>query len=118
MKETQFGDIEQISCWRIIWKPTIKELLDLIKDLIEYIGMTPEGEPDIRHYPNDEGKGGFGCQVYQALTESYVIAGTWPDLGITRILLASCKSYSPKSSGKFIRRKTGAVVAKFGFYEY
>jgi hypothetical protein len=116
--EKEFGDVEWISCWRMEWNPTPAELLEVVDSLIEYVGMTPEGDPDIREYPNLEGKGGYGCQIYRVLTESYVVAGTWPDIGITRILLASCKPYSAKAAGTFLRKRTECGIVKAGFYHY
>jgi hypothetical protein len=118
MEERVFGDAEWVSCWRLKWSPTPEELLAVIDRLIAFIGMTTDGDPDIRIFPNAEGKGGTGCQIYRALTESYVIAGTWTELGITRIMLSSCKLYKNRTATVFLKKQTGASILKSGFYEY
>lgn len=116
--EKVFGDIEWVTCWRMRWSPTPEELLSVIDQLIEHVGMTTDGDPDIRIFPNAEGKGGIGCQIYRALTESYVMAGTWPDLDLTRILLSSCKPYLAKSAGNMLKRVTLATMLKVGYYDF
>jgi hypothetical protein len=116
--EKVFGDTEWVTCWRLRWLPTPEELLSVIDQLINLVGMESDGDPDIRSFPNADGKGGKGCQIYRALTDSYVMAGTWEDLGITRILLSSCKPYLAKAAGNFLKKVTSAPVLKAGYFDF
>ena len=47
----------------------------------DFVGMTPDGPPDMRSYPNETGGGGVGDQVYQPLVESWLVISTWPAHG-------------------------------------
>ncbi|MBV6343668.1 S-adenosylmethionine decarboxylase [Candidatus Magnetobacterium casensis] len=68
-------------------------LAKMARDIIDLVGMTIDGDPDIRHYPTPEGNGGQGIQLYQPLVESWLILGTWPEHGFLRVNLSSCKPY-------------------------
>ncbi len=83
------------AAWRIEAVPDLDFLLALSRKLIKFVGMTTDGAPDVRHYPNGAVNGGIGIQVYQPLVESWLIISTWPEHGFTRINLSSCKPFNP-----------------------
>lgn len=87
-----FGQIECVTALRFPVCPSKEELLSIIDQSINLIGMETCGKPDIRSFPQG-GKGGEGDQIYRVLTESYMIGGTWRQHGIMRLLLSSCKAY-------------------------
>lgn len=79
------GANERLSCFRFEVIPSLEKCLEIIRVVIQAIGMTVDGEPDIRIYPNQDGKGGEGVQIYQPLAESFMVIGTWPAHGFIRI---------------------------------
>ena len=87
-----FGQVECVTALRFPTCPSKEELLEIMDKSIEFIGMELCGEPDVRNFPQN-GKGGVGDQIYRALTESYMVSGTWKELNLTRVLLSSCKAY-------------------------
>ncbi|MBU4233391.1 MAG: hypothetical protein KKD99_05595 [Proteobacteria bacterium] len=38
--------------------PTLQGILDLSRQIISFVGITPDGPPDVRYYPTQDGKGG------------------------------------------------------------
>lgn len=101
-----FGKVEFVTALRFPACPSKERLLEVMDKCIEFIGMEICGEVDIRSFPQN-GKGGVGDQVYRALTESYMIGGTWKELGITRILLSSCKAYDEVALISFVSKLLG-----------
>lgn len=96
------GMNERLSCFRFPAVPSKDQCLEIIRIIIQAIGMTVDGELDIRIYPNQDGKGGDGVQIYQPLVESFLIIGTWPQHGFIRIYLASCKPYEVDKVDKLL----------------
>lgn len=110
------GSEEMLVAFRFLGVLDGPELLEVLLEAIDCIGMEPDGGPDIRHYPNGHGKGGHGWQVYQPLTESWIIGGTWPDLDppITRIVLSSCKPFEPGVVLSLLEKKVGDYATGYG----
>jgi S-adenosylmethionine/arginine decarboxylase-like enzyme len=96
------GANERLSCFRFPVLPSRERCLEIIRLVIHAIGMTVDGPPDIREYPNQHGQGGEGVQIYQPLVESFMVIGTWPAHGFTRIYLASCKPYEVDKINKLL----------------
>ena len=107
------GQEEFVTGFTLEGCPTEPELVDILLELIHTIHMTPDGSPDVRCYPNSNGKGGYGCQVYQPLTESWVIGGTWEEHKLTRVVISSCKHYMVSTVKDFLSWKIGKVVTAF-----
>jgi hypothetical protein len=84
--------------------PNLQGVLNLSRDLITLVGMTPDGPPDVHHYPTGDGKGGEGVQVYSPLTESWLIISTWPAHGFTRINLSSCTYFNHQIVSAYLRQ--------------
>lgn len=87
------GANERLACFRFPTVPSVSRCVEIVRIIICAIGMTLDGKPVINIYPNQDGKGGTGVQIYQPLVESFMIIGTWPAHGFIRIYLASCKQY-------------------------
>lgn len=112
MTQTNLGEKEWQSGWQIRAVPTLQGVLSLSRQLIAFVGMTPDGDPDVRHYPNETGGGGVGVQVkyhgstfnYQPLTESWLIISTWPAHGFMRVNLSSCKHFDHGAVSSFLSR--------------
>ena len=111
----------ELQCgWRVRFVPrSAASAVKLATELISLVGMTPDGEAeiDIRSYPNEQGNGGQGFQVYlrrvyQPLVESWIIIGTWPEHGFTRINLSSCKPYEPGQVSSYLSL-LGEVVKEY-----
>lgn len=94
--------------------PSSEVLVSAIIQLIEVIGMTPDGPPDVAHYPNQSGKGGVGCQVYQKLTESWIVGGTWPVINKTRIVVSSCKPFTRGVVISLLEKLIGPMIPGVG----
>ena len=99
---TTLGADERLSCFRFRVVPSTLRCLEIIRVVIQAIEMVTDGPPDVRVYPNLDGKGGEGVQIYQPLVESFMIIGTWPAHGFTRIYLASCKPYNVDKVQEFL----------------
>lgn len=106
------GEREWQSGWRLAAVPNLQGVLNLSRQLINFVGMTPDGVPDVRYYPNGAGKGGEGVQVYQPLVESWLVISTWPAHGFTRVNLSSCKSFDHGAVSSFLRR-IGELLAEW-----
>lgn len=111
------GKHEFVSGFSVSGTPDGADLLDLLLEVISLINMTPDGKPDIREYPNGQGKGGTGWQIYQPLTESWIIGGTWPLIKqpCTRIVLSSCKPYDVTVVESFLSAQIGPILKSGGF---
>ena len=117
MPTQNLGKQEWQSGWRIQWVPEqditdLHVVLNLSRDLIAFVGMTPDGHPDVRYYPTGEGKGGEGVQVYQPLVESWLVISTWPAHGFTRINLSSCQHYDHGAVSNYLKR-IGEVIMEW-----
>lgn len=104
MTPLNLGEEEWQSGWRIKAVPTLQGVLSLSRQLIYFVGMTPDGPPDVRSYPNKTGGGGVGDQVYQPLVESWLVISTWPAHGFTRINLSSCKHFDHGAVSGYLGR--------------
>ena len=81
MTPMNLGEKEWQSGWRIKAVPTLQGVLNLSRQLIYFVGMTPDGPPDVRSYPNETGGGGVGDQVLPApggiMAGNLHLAGAW-----------------------------------------
>lgn len=109
-----FGLEEWQAGWRAEGTMTLQEVLVLAWELVEFVGMTPDGHPVIDHYPK-LGRGGVGIQVYQRLYESWLIISTWPDHGFVRVNLSSCKPFDPYPVERFLESKVGRILARWSY---
>jgi hypothetical protein len=110
MTPMNLGEHEWQSGWRLQAVPVLPEVLDLSRQLIAFVGMTPDGPPDVRLYPNAAGGGGEGVQVYQPLVESWLVISTWPAHGFTRINLSSCKRFDHGAVTSYLGRIGDVLV--------
>ena len=112
---TELGEKEQVCGWTLIGCPPPPELTLIMIEMIERVGMTPHGAPDVRCFPTLWGKGGHGAQIYMPLTESWNMGGTWEEHNRTRIVLSSCEPYDPKAVEKWLIGSIGPVIKKGTF---
>lgn len=105
---TELGAQEWQSAWRIKAVITLQEAIDLKNDILSFVDMKKDGKPDVRKYPNGDGNGGNGFQLYQPIVESWFIIGTWPEHGFIRINLSSCKFFEHGSLTSMLAKKFGA----------
>lgn len=107
-----FGWIEAMAWWQVLGSLGEDQVLALGQELSQVTGMTLDGEPDVRHYPTPAGLGGEGLQVYFAWVESWLIIGTWPDLGIIRIAMSTCavERFCSVAVTKYLETKVGRIV--------
>lgn len=110
MKKIELGIEEQLVGFTLQGAPSSPMLLHTMIEIIRAVGMTPDGPPDIRHYPNGHGAGGCGCQIYMPLTESWMIGGTWTKLNITRVVLSSCKLYNEEKVRSLLESQIGSIL--------
>ena len=101
---------EQVCAYTCQGVPSTENLALILERLVYAVGMTLDGPPDISSYPNADGKGGEGCQIYQKLTESFVVGGTWPAHGFTRIVLSSCKPYEQETVEAILTGSIGPIT--------
>jgi S-adenosylmethionine/arginine decarboxylase-like enzyme len=94
--------------------PDAPELLEIMLDAIESIHMHSDGVPKVDIFPNHLGAGGHGVQIYQVLTESWIIGGTWPVHGKTRVVLSSCKPYDSDEVIALLEDRIGPMVKDAG----
>ena len=113
MSQTVLGEAEQVSGFCCQGVPSPKRLALILERIIWTVGMTLDGPPDVSLYPNADGKGGEGCQIYQKLVESWIVAGTWPAPGLTRIVLSSCKPYDTGLVKGFLESHIGPINKAF-----
>lgn len=111
------GENELVCGFTVSGAPDGADLLHLLLEIINLVEMTQDGHPDIREYPNGKGKGGHGWQIYQPLTESWIVGGTWPRIPepCTRIVLSSCKPYEIKRVENYLACNLGAILKKGEF---
>jgi hypothetical protein len=113
MSQTVLGEAELVSGFCCQGVPSPKRLALILERIIWAVGMTLDGPPDISNYPNADGKGGEGCQVYQKLVESWIVGGTWPAHGFTRIVLSSCKPYDTGLVKRLLESHIGPITKMF-----
>lgn len=117
-----FGAIEHMAWWKIGGRLSPARVLTLGQELSELVGMTLDGEPDVREYPNPDSKGGVGVQVYFAWVESWLLIGTFPlagEAGIVRVAMSTCATerFLPAKVDLFLSLVVGPVL-KYGFDEW
>lgn len=111
----KLGAVETVWCWKVETpEMNTRRVIDLSVEVINLIGMTLDGLPEVSHYPNLDNKGGYGIQLYQKLVESFLIISTWPDHGIARFYLASCVPFDPDVVGQFLESTVGKIQASGG----
>lgn len=108
------GEEEFLIGYTFLGVPAAPDLVDIMLEVIAAIGMTPDGPPKIDIFPNYNGCGGIGCQIYQVLTESWIIGGTWPIYNKTRIVLSSCKEYDQNVAIKIMESRIGKLLPTVG----
>lgn len=110
------GSEEILVGLRFLGCPEGPVLLEALLEIITAVDMQPDGQPDVRHYPNGHGKGGHGWQIYQPLTESWIVGGTWPRLvvPITRVVLSSCRPFATGVVIAVGERLIGQMVPGYG----
>lgn len=108
--QVPIGAEEQIYGCSLRGVPAAPRLLEILLEIIEAVGMTADGGPDIRHYPNAAGAGGIGVQIYQPLTESWIVGGTWLQHDCTRVVLSSCKRFDADRVKKILQRNIGKIM--------
>src|SRR3974390_476497 len=64
-----------------------------LKEAARCMGMECAGKPATWRYPLD-GKGGNGLTICQPITDSFLVADTWPDHDGAYLHIASCKQFS------------------------
>ena len=112
---SELGLVETQWCWRVASRElAVDEVVTLARQLVKLIGMTCDGPPDCTYYPNREGKGGYGVQMYQKLVESFLVISTWPDFSFLRITLASCMPYDTNVVSLFLEEAIGPIEAQGG----
>jgi hypothetical protein len=107
------GKEELQAGWRIGSVPGKGKVIDIAYRLINFVGMTPDPPADVRAYPNSEGRGGLGIQIYLPLVESWLVISTWPAHGFTRVNLSSCQSFDPVAVGNFLEKEFKAKIQAF-----
>jgi|WetSurMetagenome_2_1015567.scaffolds.fasta_scaffold89909_3 hypothetical protein len=112
-KNLNLGSEEMQAGWRVKAVPDRAHLLQVACHLIRFVGMTEDPPADVREYPNEQGRGGLGCQAYLPLTESWLIMSTWPVHGFTRINLSSCLEFDPVAVGNFLAKELGPVLMEW-----
>jgi hypothetical protein len=111
----ELGLVETQWCWRVASPElSVEEVAQLGRQLVAHIGMTCDGPPDCTNYPNQNGKGGYGVQMYQKLVESFLVISTWPDFSFLRITLASCMPYDTGVVSAFLEEVIGPIEAQGG----
>jgi len=93
MEKLRFGEQEWVALWRVKGSPSAREANDLGRAIAEAIGMEVVSSAVDLFPHSSNGKGGVGLQAYWAWTESFLVISTWPELGIFRVYLASCKRF-------------------------
>ena len=109
-KKIDLGLEEQLVGFTLQGCPSPPRLLCIMLDLIAAVDMASDGQPVVRHFPNKKGNGGYGCQIYQVLTESWIIGGTWTKHGITRVVLSSCKLFDEEKVRSLLEASIGPVL--------
>lgn len=104
-----FGEQEDVALWKVSGVFDDHFILELGTRLAELVSMQIEAE-NVKNFPNSQGKGGTGIQVYWAWTESFLVISTWPELGFIRIYMASCKSIVPGIVSNFLKNQVGEIL--------
>ena len=112
MSSEDFGLTEQQAGWRVHGNMSLEQILKLSYQLIEFVGMTPDGQAIVDRYPKG-GKGGKGWQVYQPLFESWLIISTWPAFNFVRVNLSSCKAFDPSAVGAYLAGEVGPILQEW-----
>jgi len=66
-------------------------IIETVKRLIDFIGMTPARTPRIKDKYPYKGRGGIGYTSFHPLMESYIVVDAYKDLNHMEILLSTCK---------------------------
>lgn len=118
-QQAPFGTVEHMAWWQVRGEVGEERVLALGEELSQLTGMTLDGSPDVRHYPNAAGQGGVGMQLYFPWVESWLIIGTWPEIGIIRVAMSTCavERFLPVMVTKYLEAVIGPIE-KFGFAEW
>jgi hypothetical protein len=109
---------EKLICFQFPLILSLKDAKTTIQNVIAFVHMTLDGTPDITIYPNQDGKGGEGLQIYQKLVESFMVIGTWPAHKLTRIYLASCTPFEVEPLTSFLSQTLMVRPTKVGYFDF
>jgi len=88
---TQTTGKQELMAWYLLDGSIVGDnLVKFAKELTKLCGMTPDRTYDLREYPNPDGLGGEGWQLYFPWVESWLIVGTWPEHNLVRVALSTC----------------------------
>ena len=95
---------------------------DLLREIVEEIGMTPHGDVEIHTYPTPElGFTATACVAIQHLHESYVVYDNWIEYepAYANIVVNSCRDYDEEKVVKVLKRRIEPEAIQVrGFDEY
>ena len=106
----KFGERMLLAAFTLKGGMRVDEYIDVAKEVIKEIGMTPH--PDggrIYQYPL-EGKGGVGFTLLMPLTESFLAWDVWPELGGSYLIICSCKLFWVRDARKVLEGKGLEVI--------
>lgn len=112
----KFGMREDVALWKIEGFKSTNDTLDLGFEIAKLANMTVETW-HIEEFPTKEGNGGVGCQIYWVWTESFLVISTWPELGFTRIYMASCKPFDARNITQHLSAIMGSIL-QFEFISF
>jgi S-adenosylmethionine/arginine decarboxylase-like enzyme len=114
-----FGEIEHMACWTLRGHLDEAQVRELGLELSQLTGMTLHGNPVVDEFPTEDGKGGIGIQAYFAWVESWLLIGTWPEIGLVRVAMSTCavERFTPITVTKYLEQAVGCVE-KFSFTEW
>jgi len=115
MTQTPFGEIEHMAWWTIKGFLKEEDIIPFAQAISDLVGMTLDGDPDIRNYRSDdhrEGKGGVGEQAYFAWVESWMMIGTWPERQKVRVAMSTCaiERFFPIMVSRFLEKTLGEII--------
>jgi len=118
MNPIPFGEVEHMACWTLHGRLDENQVRALGEELSQLTGMTLYGEPDVASFPTPDGKGGVGIQAYFKWVESWMIIGTWPEIGLVRVAMSTCavERFLPIQVTKHLE-SVGPII-KYGFTEW
>ena len=118
LSDTRFGDRTWNLDCMVEGAPTLQEVLDGRRRLVNYLGMDMAGmPPDVRSFPLPDGRGGRGRTImqpfvekllHQPLTTSFMIFDLWPEH--FTVTIKSCLQFSAEAVCSEISRIFGPVL--------
>lgn len=108
------GVRKQIGGWTCQGTPPSIEIENIAVSVIKLVGMSPARGGRLDEYPYN-GLGGVGYTFYQPLTDSYIIFDVYLEIGETKVVLASCKSFNHQDVGILLRKLIGPLIQQGSF---